>query len=198
MDWLEGPSLGDIARGGDPVTACDLLAETARRLHGAPRVSDEGLKNLNAVFAPLFECRFAPDCPGTLRQDMIRAIDLARGLLASQDAQVALHGDLHHDNVIQTRAGPRTIDAKGNVGDLGFELANALRHPKEMSQLVRSPGQIDRCIELYAAAMQVEPERLTRWVAAKCALSIFWRSDGAIENDAEADLLNLFLKRVGQ
>lgn len=129
---------------------------------------------------------------------MGRAIDLAKVLLGNQPTTVPLHGDLHPDNVIQTAAGPRVIDAKGYLGDPAFELANALRHPNGMSALVQQRSQIERCLKLYSEAMNVDTHRLAQWAAAKCALSIFWRADALIQTDREADLLHLFLEIAGQ
>ncbi len=198
MEWLEGPSLGDIARAGQPGIALASLADTARRLHHMPLKSPKGLKPLSDVFEPLFSCRFLPDCTAALQCNMKRAISLARRLLDTQVQTVALHGDLHPDNVIQTAAGPRVIDAKGYLGDPAFELANALRHPKGMPSLVQQRRQIKRCLKLYADALLVSEDRLAKWAAAKCALSIFWRSHGSVETDREADLLHLFLDIADQ
>jgi len=198
MEWLDGPSLGDVARTGDADSACRSLAVAARRLHAEPQVDPTGLTHLNAVFGPLFRCAFSPACPEPLKNDMTRAIGLARSLLDSQDVLVPLHGDLHHDNVIQTSRELKVIDAKGYLGDPAFELANALRHPKGIADLVRQPEQMVRCIALYAKAMKVQPKRLTQWAAAKCALSIFWRSDGTITDDGEADLLGQLLQAADQ
>ncbi|MES0824064.1 aminoglycoside phosphotransferase family protein [Ruegeria sp. SCP11] len=198
MEWLDGPSLGDVARGGDADRACSSLAEAARRLHAEPRINPTGLRDLHAVFAPIFRCAFSSNCPKSLKNNMTRAIGLARSLLDSQAVQTPLHGDLHHDNVIQTLQGLKVIDAKGYVGDPAFELANALRHPKGLPDYVRKPEQMVRCNALYAKAMKVPPKRLAQWAAAKCALSIFWRSGGTITNDDEADLLALFLRAADQ
>ncbi len=198
MEWLDGPSLGDIAREGRPEFALRTLAQTAKRLHN-DRIADmRGLKPLADVFAPLFELRFEATCAKPLRRDMARATDIARKLLETQETVVPLHGDLHPDNVILTEAGPRVIDAKGYIGDPAFELANALRHPKGMPDLVRQTSQIDTCLTLYANALEVSRARLAKWAAAKCALSIFWRSNGRITQDKEADLLTLFLQAGDQ
>ncbi|MDA7966967.1 aminoglycoside phosphotransferase family protein [Ruegeria sp.] len=198
MDWLDGPSLGDAARGGDPDRALELLAKTARRLHQPPQRTVPGLTPLIEVFAPLFSANFSETCPAPFRQDIQRAIALAQTLLDTQPTQTALHGDLHPDNVILTATGPVVIDAKGYIGDPAFELANAIRHPKGMPDLVRRADQIDRCLAFYADAMNVSVKRLNQWAVAKCALSIFWRSDGTIARDKEADLLHLLLKRADQ
>ena len=198
MEWLDGPSLGDLARSGDLDKAVAMLAETARALHNEPTGFVSGLAPLDKVIAPLFEVRFAPNCPAALRQDIKRAQMLARQLLATQPALVPLHGDLHHDNVIVTSAGLRVIDAKGYLGDPGFELANALRNPRGMHEEMRHPAQITKCLTLYSQAMNVPRQRLAQWSAAKCALSIVWRSDGTIAQDTEADLLHMFLAEADQ
>ncbi|WP_171115456.1 aminoglycoside phosphotransferase family protein [Ruegeria sp. HKCCA5463] len=198
MEWLEGPSLGDIARAGRPEDSVAILAETAARLHGKATADVDGLKPLNQVVAPLFGCTFAPACPTLLRKDVLSATNLGQHLLISQPMPVPLHGDLHPDNIILTHNGPRVFDAKGYAGDPAFELANALRHPKGMTELVRDPRQIETCLSLYSEAMNVSEKRLAQWAAVKCALSICWRSEGAIENDPEADLLRLFLDVADQ
>lgn len=198
MEWLDGPTLGHIARAGQPQTALIHLANVAQRLHQAPRVTTPGLTPLQKVFAPLLSCSFAPDCPNTLRKNIEKAQNLTRHLLGSQRDIAPLHGDLHPDNILLTESGPRVIDAKGYLGDRAFELANALRHPKGMADLVRQPEQIDACLTLYSTKVNVSRQRLAQWAATKCALSIYWRSGPTVSDDREADLLDMFLSATGQ
>jgi len=198
MEWLDGRTLGDVARAGRPKAALSILAETASRLHQTPKAVVGGLTPLRDVFAPFFDCRFDPSCPDPLRHAMTHAIALAARLLDQRITSVPLHGDLHPDNVILTDAGPRVIDAKGYLGDPAFELANAVRHPKGLPDMVRQPQQISRSLTLYADALGVPRKRLAQWAAAKSALSIFWRANGPVTNDDEADLLELFLQAADQ
>ncbi|WP_372573095.1 aminoglycoside phosphotransferase family protein [Ruegeria jejuensis] len=198
LEHLDGPLLGDIARGGEDMRATELLAQTAARLHQRPTPSVPGLPCLETITAPLFSLQRGAACDDGLWQNIERAQDLARDLLNSQPEQVPLHGDLHHDNVILTERGPRVIDAKGYIGDPAFEMANALRNPRGLPDLVRDPQRLRRCVALYAEAMPVDPMRLTAWVAVKCALSITWRAKGCIADDKEKDLLALFLREAGQ
>ncbi len=111
---------------------------------------------------------------------------------------VPLHGDLHPDNSVLTHNGPRVFDAKGYTGDPAFEPANALPPPKGMTDTMRDPRQIETCLSLCSEATNVSDKRQAQWAAVKCALSICWRSGGAIENDPEAGLLHLFLDAAGQ
>ncbi|MDP5215992.1 aminoglycoside phosphotransferase family protein [Ruegeria sp. 2205SS24-7] len=198
LEHLDGPLLGDIARSGEDTRAAELLAQTAAQLHQRPAPPVPGLPPLEVITEPLFSLERGAACDDAQWQDIQRAQELARELLDSQPAQVPLHGDLHHDNVILTENGPRIIDAKGYFGDPAFEMANALRNPRGLPNLVRDPQRLRRCLALYAEAMSVDSTRLTAWVAVKCALSITWRAKGRIANDKEKDLLALFLREAGQ
>jgi streptomycin 6-kinase len=198
MEDLQGPTLGDVARRGEIKTALQIFAALARDLHSPPVPAFPGLQPLEAVFAPLFGAEFDDTCPPAARQNVGRARDLACDLLKSQNQVQPLHGDLHFDNVLLTETGARVIDAKGYLGDPAFELANALRHPRGLPELVRNPVHIRGCIARYARAMSCTPDRLLRWSAAKCALSIAWRAKGRIAKDEEADLLALLLDLTDQ
>lgn len=193
MEELTRPSLGDLARRGDITTAVDRLAALAARLHGAAIKAPAGLQPLDQVLTPLLTVGFTPACPASMKRDLQRASALATGLLASQPERRPLHGDLHFDNVILTATGARTIDAKGYLGDPAFELANALRHPRGLPDLIRDPAHIRHCLDLYARTMPCPRRRLAQWAVVKCALSIVWRAGGPVAQDAEADLLGLLL-----
>ncbi|OUS34585.1 hypothetical protein A9Q94_15955 [Rhodobacterales bacterium 56_14_T64] len=198
MQWLDGPSLGDIARSGEAKRADQLLCDSTRRLHLVPTSAISNLRPLEDVFTALFQLQITPKYPVILRHNIHRAAQIARHLLGSQPSPIPLHGDLHHDNVILTSAGPRVYDAKGYLGDPAFELANALRHPICLPALVRDPIRIKQVTEQFAKAMNVSPHRLAQWAAAKCALSIAWRAQGITSQDDESDLLALLLDQADQ
>lgn len=191
--WLDGPPLGDLARAGREAEASDLLA----RLAGASFRHAFPAKfhpiALPDYAAKLFALRIAGECAPSLRADMRRAIRLAETLFRDSAALRPLHGDLHHDNVILTGAGPRAIDAKGVFGPRPYELANAFRNPRGMGPALRDPATIRARAACWAAASGVTPAEMLHWAAAKCALSIAWRSGGLLTGDPEADLLARFL-----
>lgn len=192
LEWLDGPSLGDLTRDGRDTAAAQALAQVAVQLHAHP-VTVIGLPNLEDWCADLFTARFAPTCSPDLRQDIIIAQNLSRTLLADPRDVRPLHGDLHHDNV---RRGPRgwcAFDAKGVLGERTFELANALRNPTGANALIRDPARFAACVDLWSRNFDLDPARLRAWAAVKCALSIVWRADGPVAQDDEADLLSQFL-----
>lgn len=191
LEWLEGPSPGDVARQGDLLAADRALGDAAAALHAMPVVLE--LPPLEARFAALLECR-AQDVPaGALRGNILRCQTLAEELLRDQPQPCALHGDLHHENLRQTARGYCAFDAKGLCGDRAFELANAFRHPIGCEDLIRQPAVIRRRAHLWAAALQVPARRLLAWAAVKCALSIVWRQPPGGAPDPEGALLAVLL-----
>ena len=99
-------------------------------------------------------------------------------LLANPREQVVLHGDLHHDNVLDF--GPRgwlAIDPHGLVGERGFEFANIFTNPdlSDPSQPVATqPERFHRRLVVVAEAAGLERCRLLQWILAWTGLSAAW------------------------
>lgn len=194
LEWLEGPSLGDLSRQGDDVRANAELLHVLQHLHKADGPRALSLPRLDDWFKALFEVEFHTECPCELRRTTTHAQSLARDLLSSQQDIAPLHGDLHHDNIRYSPRGWLAFDAKGVCGERGYELANAFRNPKGASELVHSPDRVRHLAETWATPLGLSKQRLLSWAAAKCALSIVWRSKGTLRDDAEGALLSLLLK----
>lgn len=174
IEWLDGPSLGDLFRGGRVEEADRTLAAAAARLHGLPLTPDA--PRLGDWFAALFDLAPAESWPGAARGDLARAQRLAERLLSSQRNVATLHGDIHHDNVRRSAEGWRAFDPKGVVGERAYDLANAFRNPKGGGEAVWRPERLRRLAALAAATLESDPARMLEWAAAKCALSIAWRA----------------------
>lgn len=193
IEWLEGPSLGDTARAGNDQGAAQQLLNVAAGLHQGRAQPSEGYPLLADRFTALFDAAPADDCRPQLRAAMATAQPLARDLLSHQVDARPLHGDLHHENVRKTARGYCAFDAKGLVGERAYELANAFRHPKGCEDQIRDPRRILALADLWSAGFGVDRTRLLQWAAAKCALSIAWRSKGQLSQDPETSLLTVLL-----
>lgn len=195
IEWLDGPSLGDLSRNGEDERASAELVEVANKIHASHQSLD--LPKLDTWFQALFSVEFAPDCPEAARQNILLCQDIARRLLSDQQHIRPLHGDLHHDNVRLGARGYCAFDAKGLLGERGYELANAFRNPKGVPELLRAPERIRYLRQHWSKQFRIDPNRLMQWVVAKAALSIAWRSSGKISADPEFDLLDIFLSELG-
>jgi streptomycin 6-kinase len=174
-----GKSLAAMAREGRDDAASRILCAVAARLH-APRPHPPLERvPLARWFAPL-------EPAAVIHGDLLAAAAaVARTLLAEPREVVPLHGDLHHNNVLDFGArGWLAIDPKRLVGERGFDFANILRNPN--AEVATRPGRLARQAAVIAAAAGVERERLLRWVLAFAGLSAAWLiADG---ETAELDL----------
>lgn len=196
IEWLEGPSLGDLVRDGEDEEASEILVEVANNLHQKKYTFSKKFPNLNDWYSALLNFNIPSFWPETFRKDMNQCKSLAIELLESQEDKVFLHGDLHQDNIRLGTRGYCAFDAKGIYGERAYELANAFRNPKGGEKIVRDPVRIARLANMFSNKFRVDESRLLKWASTKCALSIVWRSKTQDNIDPESDLLRLLLKAV--
>jgi len=165
-------SLADMARTSRDDDACRILCDVARQLH-APR--DTPLPDL----IPLAEWFRALDPAAATHGGILeRSSRMAQYLLANPREHVVLHGDLHHDNVLDFgRRGWLAIDPKRLIGERGFDFANIFTNP-DLADPTRPvallPGVFARCLDVVSEAADLERKRLLQWVLAWTGLSAAW------------------------
>ena len=115
---------------------------------------------------------------------LLKAAAAARHLLATSQEVVALHGDIHHGNILDFGArGWLAIDPKGLLGERGFDYGNIFCNPREMAT---APGRLSRQASIVAEASGLDRTRLLQWILAYAGLSAAWfLNDG---EDAELPL----------
>jgi streptomycin 6-kinase len=159
-------SLADMARRGEDDEASAILCAVAARLHAPRPGPPPALLPLDARFRALFA---VAGQGGVLAE----AAATARALLDSPRDIGVLHGDLHHDNVLD--AGPRgflAIDPKRLRGERGFDFANLFCNPDAAVAL--APGRLARQAGIVAAAAGLDRRRLLQWILAYAGLSAAW------------------------
>ena len=184
MEWCDGPSLGDMVRAGQDARATEVLCDTIRNLQAAA-LGPSQLEPLATWFAPLV------GVPQT--GDLATAADLARTLLATSQTATALHGDLHHDNILSSPRGWLAIDPMGVWGDPAYEPANAFRNPDGAADLVFRPDRITHLANRFAHHLGHPRRRLLGWAAAHCALSTRWSLQDGRDITEDLRLLPLLL-----
>ena len=107
----------------------------------------------------------------------------ARGLAAAEDLlvrscdPVALHGDIHYDNILDGGSrGWLVIDPKGLAGERGFDYANIFCNPD--LTVAGSPERLSRQVRIVADQAGIEVRRLLCWIIAWAALSASWMLRG--------------------
>lgn len=188
-----GRSLADLARAGRDAEATRILCRVAERLR-SPRPSPPPTLVPLAVWF-----RALTDPAAHESAALTRAAAEARALLAEPREVGVLHGDLHHDNLLDF--GPRgwlAIDPKGLWGERGFDLANLFRNPAgdpaSLDPVARE--NLGRRLEIVAAVAGIERGRLLRWIAAWTGLSAIWSLGSGGSPAAALDVLALALAEI--
>lgn len=178
-------SLADMARDDDDDEACRVLCSTVTRLHGNRAGAKPELVPLQIWFRDLEPA--AAKYGGILA----KSHKIAQRLLAEPREETILHGDLHHENVLDF--GPRgwlAIDPHGLIGERGFDFANIFTNP-DLSDpshpVATEPARFQRRLNLVAEAANIDRRRLLEWIIAWTGLSATWFIEDA-DPLAEVDL----------
>lgn len=194
-----GDSLRQRSIEGDDDACTTILCQVLRQLHRPRSAPPAELVCLRTWFADLLQPRAA--LPPLLEQ----CRSLAERVLQEEHEIRPLHGDLHHDNVLDF--GPRgwlAIDPKGLIGERGFDYANIFTNPDlaraEPPVAVR-PERFLRRLDIVTEAAGLDRRRLLMWIVAWCGLSAAWFAEDGADMSIDlrvADLAAAELDRMGQ
>ncbi len=180
LERAEGTrSLAELAKNGGDDEASRIICGVIARLHAPKADPPDGLSPLPLWFRELE--------PAAARHGGIlaKAAAAARDLLAAPRGVVALHGDIHHGNILDFGArGWLAIDPKGLLGEPGFDYANIFCNPDH--EVATAAGRLARQAAIIAEASGLERRRLLQWALAYAGLSAAW-----FLNDGEAPELPL-------
>lgn len=150
LERAEGTrSLSDYARDGRDDEATHILCDAIGRLHAPRAAPPPGLVPLPVWFNALEPASQAHG--GILKQ----SAEVACLLLADPRDGVVLHGDIHHDNVLDFgKRGWLAIDPKRIHGERGFDYANLFCNPDVESPAHRVAVLPDRFASRLAIVCQ--------------------------------------------
>ncbi|OLF53016.1 aminoglycoside phosphotransferase family protein [Pseudomonas chlororaphis] len=174
-------SLMQMALAGEDDEVSRIVCASLARLH-APRAAPlPPLLSLGEWFQALR--------PAARREGGVfrRSLATAEELLATPREQVVLHGDIHHDNVLDfEQRGWLAIDPKRVMGERGFDFANLICNPDLPTSA--DPRRFTRQVEVIAQAAGLERKRLLQWVLAYTGLSAAWFLEDGEVASAEHEL----------
>jgi len=184
-----GNSLVEMALNGRDEEATDILADVMLRM--SARASSISPLELPEACATLQEWSKGFERYRATGDDQIPANLVAAGervyldLSASQARPRLLHGDLQHYNVLfDSELGWLSIDPKGVVGEVEYEIGAALRNPFERPELFLSPGTIERRLRQFTSKLNLNYERALGWSFAQAVLSAIWEIEDGFKVDA--------------
>ena len=165
-------SLIHIATSGRDDEATHILCESIATLHTPRGKPAPALVLLDVWFAPL-----APTAR-THGGLLVRAHEAARALLADPRDAIPLHGDIHHENVLDFGArGWLAIDPHAVLGERSFDYANIFCNPDlgdATLRVARNRARFLRRLDIVTSRSGIERHRLLQWILAWCGLSAAW------------------------
>ncbi len=171
-------SLTEMARDGRDDEACRIICAVVAQLHAPRDLPAPAVVPLTHWFEELTSA-------ATLHSGILTlCAETAHDLLAHPQDEAVLHGDIHHENVLDFgKRGWLAIDPKGLFGERGFDYANLFCNPDP--ETATAPGRVARRADLVAEAASIDRTRLLRWVLAWSGLSTaFMLSDGEAPDHA--------------
>jgi streptomycin 6-kinase len=142
---------------------CELIKE----LHQAP-LAHRGFVNIADWLAEL-------DGQWDIPQKILyKARALKDDLLATQNSSVLLHGDLHHENIVQRGQEFVAINPKGVVGEALYEAGAFIRNPRALFVGGDVNRVVNNRIQEIATCLGAKPKRLTQWCFVQAVLAWIW------------------------
>ncbi len=171
MEYLPGPNLLSFVQDGRDEEAIKIIATVLRDIHSCSLPYPDSLVTLERRFESLFDK--ASKSPGSLYD---RAASLARELLQSQENMCALHGDMHHGNVLQDVNGYwKAIDPKGLIGDPAYDYANTLLNPMRMGDLIAEDAErLLRRVKIISQMSGIDKTKILSYGFVHACLSAAW------------------------
>ncbi len=172
IEKATGPMcLGRMSREGGDDEACAVLCDVAAGLHERRGRHWPDLVPLEAWFAPLHAA--------SIQGGMLATASARAAALVSEGREpTALHGDLHHGNVLDFGGrGWLAIDPKGLAGDRAFDYAPMFLFPDlldETCRVARDPGRFLARVALVSRVAGIDRGRLLSWILAWAGLSAAW------------------------
>jgi streptomycin 6-kinase len=177
----------DLNRHGDRA-AMELAAEVlARLLSPSQHPYPPGLEPLAVRFRSLFRKAGADRAAG-VDSLYVEAAEIAERLLANPRDVRALHGDLHHENIMHGPRGWLAIDPKGLVGDPGYDAANLFYNPLDRDDLCLDPERIAFMAEIFARTLGQDVRAILDHAIAYGCLSASWHDEDGNMVDANREL----------
>jgi streptomycin 6-kinase len=124
-----------------------------------------------------------------------KARKLRGQLLKTTGPDVLLHGDLHHDNILQNGDDWVVIDPKGVIGESAYEVAAFIRNPMpEVLNYADAPSIINNRITFFAKIMELPSQRILDWCFVQTVVAWVWALEDGCDTNYFEQLTKIFDK----
>ena len=158
--------------------AINITANFIKRLHKAPIPHAQTFSHVKDWLAVLDSDLKIP------AQTLQKARELRDQLLKTAAADILLHGDLHHDNILQNGNNWVAIDPKGVIAEPAYEVAAFIRNPiPELLNHADAPNILHNRVTRFAELLELPSQRILDWCFVQAVLAWVW----AIEDGCDTN-----------
>jgi len=165
----------------------EIVCGVIKKLHQANIPTTHNFPHIKDWLAALDKDWSIPD--GYIQ----KARKLRDELLQTSKSDVLLHGDLHHDNILQNGDDWLVIDPKGVIGEATYEVAAFIRNP--MPELLThddAPNIIQGRVTRFAAALELTERRIIDWCFVQAVLAWGWALEDGCDTSYFEQLTKVF------
>ena len=167
--------------------AINITANVIKRLHKVPIPSPHPFPHIKNWLEAL---------DGDLKipvQPLQKARQLRDQLLKTAEPDVLLHGDLHHDNILQNGNDWVVIDSKGVIGEPAYEVAAFIRNPiPELLNYDDTQNIIHNRVTRFAEFLELPSQRILDWCFVQAVLAWAWALEDGCDNTYSKNLTAFF------
>lgn len=176
-----------VLSGFQRAQAINITANVIKQLHKATIPSTHAFPHIKDWLS-------AVDKDWTIPNHYLqKARKLRDELLQTSKPDVLLHGDLHHDNILQNGEDWLVIDPKGVIGEPAYEVAAFIRNPiPELLTHADAPNIIQDRITRFAELLGIPAKRIHDWCFVESVLSWIWNIQDKLDTEYFIKLTKIF------
>lgn len=119
-----------------------------------------------------------------------KAISLFDELTQNHSADILLHGDLHHANILSSSDKWKIIDPHGYIGDPAAEVGAMIRNPYDCLPDVGLEKLLSKRLSILNYHLPYDKDRINAWCYCLSVLSVAWTYEGFnIITDSDIELI---------
>lgn len=167
--------------------AINITANVIKRLHKAPIPSTHAFPHVKDWLAVLDSDLKIP------AQTLQKARELRYQLLKTVEPDVLLHGDLHHDNILQNGNDWMVIDPAGVIGEPAYEVAAFIRNPiPELLCIHNASRIIQNRMATFSDLLNIPKTKIADWCFVESVLSWIWNIQDKLDTEYFIKLTKIF------
>ncbi len=167
--------------------AIQIACAVMKRLHQAPRPKA-------GLFPAVQDWLAILDKPWDIpNQHLEKARRLRTQLLETARQTVLLHGDLHHDNILQHGDQWMAIDPKGVMGEPAYEVAAFIRNPiHELLATHNATAILRNRIQAFSEILGLDRQRISDGCFVQAVLAWVWALEDSGNGEPFKQLTEIF------